>query len=261
MTPGPYKSSYTFFIDSLRISFAENMTETSFWDYEYDPMGSGLPHPAPMPTRFWAEGRPQDHFVCGYSSLSPRLVSPYLRFIKRNDDRTILLFVDGSCLNNGRADARAGWSVVFHPEQPDAAGNVHGRLENRGPSGDLHPQTNNRAELRAVLAALQFRYWPGENVRTLVLATDSTYVANGCTRLIHDWEANYWMTARETLVENRDLWMALLDEFRRRASQGLTVKFWRIPREWNTEADHYARIGATQDAKPYFSKVFGTGTF
>jgi ribonuclease HI len=40
---------------------------------------------------------------------------------------------------------------------PKTQGCTYFRLENEGPFGDPSPQTSNRAELRAVIAALRFR--------------------------------------------------------------------------------------------------------
>ncbi len=68
--------------------------------------------------------------------------------------KTMLLFTDGSCLANGAADARAGWAFISK-----RGGIVSGVLEQKGPDHEFHTATNNRAELRAVIAALEFRAW------------------------------------------------------------------------------------------------------
>lgn len=58
------------------------------------------------------------------------------------------------------------------------------RLESRGPTGEAVPQTSNRAELRAITAALGYRLWNNEGCRRLVIATDSSYTVDGSTEWI-----------------------------------------------------------------------------
>ena len=52
----------------------------------------------------------------------------------------------------------------------------------KGPFGDPGIQSSNRAELRAVIAALEFQVWDDESLKTVVIATDSEYVTLGATR-------------------------------------------------------------------------------
>ncbi|KAK0730255.1 hypothetical protein B0H67DRAFT_452205, partial [Lasiosphaeris hirsuta] len=49
--------------------------------------------------------------------------------------------------------------------------------------------TNNHAELRAAIAALEFRCWWGEGWERIVIATDSKYVADGATAWLLSWAA------------------------------------------------------------------------
>jgi len=108
------------------------------------------------------------------------------RFICRSNQKHILIYTDGACLNNGQPSATAGCAFVFRPSSSAASinGTVSFRLETQGPSGAVYPQTSNRAELRAVIAALQFRCWYGEGWTQLVIATDSEYVVSGATEWV-----------------------------------------------------------------------------
>ncbi|KAJ4185722.1 hypothetical protein NW755_008172 [Fusarium falciforme] len=124
------------------------------------------------------------------------------------------------------------------------SGIVSARLENWGPFYHYYDHTNNRAELRAVLAALRFRYWPGDGFTTLVVATDSEYVAKGATEWAYGWVRNLWRNSRNAEVVNRDLWEALLGEIERLDEAGLKVEFWRIPRSMNAVADRAAKQAA-----------------
>ncbi|KAF7131323.1 hypothetical protein CNMCM5793_004437 [Aspergillus hiratsukae] len=178
--------------------------------------------------------RPQDLFPPGRRmDTSP----PVLRFISRLNSNEMLIYTDGACLGNGQPN-------------PGQA----------GPTGDHRPQTSNRAELRAVIAALQFRSWPSEGWKNFVIATDSTYVVEGATSWIKGWVQNGWRTRNGEPVKNEDLWKCLLGWCEDAATFPAKTKleFWRIPREWNTEADGWAKIGAEKCGRPTtFARPWG----
>ena len=78
--------------------------------------------------------------------------------------------------------------------------------------------TSNRAELRAVIAALQFRDWSTDcsgGWKSVMIATDSEDVVFGITERIKRWEVENWKTFDQSLrlrvdVKNQDLWKLLL---------------------------------------------------
>ncbi|KAF2728344.1 ribonuclease H-like protein [Polyplosphaeria fusca] len=172
----------------------------------------------------------------------------FVRYTHRNDMRKLLLFTDGACLNNGQPNPQAGWAFVHGPVTSinAEAATVFGRLEAEGPFGDASPQTSNRAELRAVIAALRFRHWTGEDYRTIVIATDSEYVVEGATTWAKKWIKNNWLTSGHQPVKNADLWKMLLGEVERWSDEGLAIEFWKIPRQWNTIADGAAKKAAAE---------------
>lgn len=229
--------------------------ETTFDDMTQLRIGTGRV----IPTRFHPHNTrdtPQSLFPPGTSS---RALPPVRRFIHRNNANQFLIYTDGACLDNGRANPRGGCSFVFKPSrtQPRDDGYVRFRLENEGPTGEAHPQTSNRAELRAVIAALRFRLWTGEGFNSLVIATDSEYVVEGVTSWVRGWIRRGWKTSIGAAVKNRDLWECLLGEIERWNSHGMEVKFWRIPRDWNTDADNHARHAASEDARSAFRDIGG----
>lgn len=175
-----------------------------------------------------------------------------LRFINTRNKQQVLLYTDGACLNNGQPNPRAGWAFVYGPDKATC----DGRLENKGPfGGPVQPQTSNRAELRAVIAALRFRHWVGEGFTSMVIATDSEYIVIGATTWAKEWMRNGWRTAAGAVVKNRDLWEALLGEVERWDGEGLEVVFWRIGRELNSVADAAAKKVAKEgaDADEFFT--------
>ncbi|RSL51059.1 hypothetical protein CEP54_011599 [Fusarium duplospermum] len=169
------------------------------------------------------------------------------RFIHQDDDRKVLVYTDGACINNGQQEPCAGWAVVFAGPESEEAGIqtvVSGRLENKGPFGDDSVATSNRAELRAAIAALRVCDWKKEDFDSIVIATDSSYVVEGATSWAKGWVRKGWKTRVGDDVKNKDLWDLLLGEVERWEQQGLSVELWKIPRENNTDADTAAKHAA-----------------
>ncbi|PVI05460.1 ribonuclease H-like protein [Periconia macrospinosa] len=216
-----------------------------------------------LPTKFNSLSRenvPDDLF-------SPAIVGFRFPRYVHNKDRTMrLVYTDGACINNGQPDARAGWAMVACPPRfqggPNSSVNFCGRLENRGPAGHYEPQTSNRAELRAVLAALGSRDWSEdrskreEGCRTLVIATDSVYVVEGATKWVRRWLKNGWINSRGKPAKNKDLWENLLTGVEMLADEGVKVQFWRIPREHNVLADKLAKKATCERDVDEFCEMY-----
>ena len=186
------------------------------------------------------------------------------RFVRRNNTNEVLVFTDGCCLNNGKDNPRAGFSVVYRPEGGPAVlnglqllGSIKSRLERKGPDGTVAPQTSNRAELQAAIAALQFRIWTGEGFSRFVIATDSEYVVKGATEWVRGWKKNNWRTRRGTPAKNKDLWELLLKELDKWSEKGMLILFWHIPREQNTLADRLAKEAAELNDIEDFATIDG----
>lgn len=186
------------------------------------------------------------------NQLSPRpnSLTCIIRYVHRDDPRAALIYTDGACLNNGQPNPRAGWAFVHGPGLENNPAIAAGRLESKGPFGDESIQSSNRAELRAVIAALRFRHWTGEGFRTMTIATDSEYVVEGSTKWAKTWVKNDWKTSGNAAVKNKDLWEMLLGEVERWKDEGLSIRFWRIPRDWNKTADAAAKKAASEDDVP-----------
>lgn len=71
--------------------------------------------------------------------------------------------------------------------------------------------TNNRMELRAVIAGLAALKEPC----VVTVVTDSQYVQRAMTRYLDRWISSGWRGSCGAPVANRDLWEALVEESRR----------------------------------------------
>ncbi|KAG0646619.1 Ribonuclease H [Hyphodiscus hymeniophilus] len=180
-----------------------------------------------------ASDTPEELFTPGYRTL-PNSV-PHLRFVRRSDPDQILLWTDGSCLQNGQEGARAGFAVKHRPS----------------------PNPAESTFASPAIAALLYRLWQGEGWKSLVIATDSEYVAIGATEWVKKWESNGWRTSGKDTVKNQDLWQLLLRAVRRLDQYGIRVLFWRIPRALNQDADRAARKAAEEDMVEEFTILSG----
>lgn len=192
-----------------------------------------IPHPEAAAQRRFHPSNPTATPSDLYNVTNNRGSVPRPRYICKSNPREMLIFIDGSCLHNGTPRARAGFGIQWSPEDK-----FSGRLEGPG------LETSNRAELRAAIVALSIRTWNGEGFDTVVLACDSEYVVLGICERIQTWIQRGWRTSGGSPVMNRDLWEELLAKLEERNNAGVMVKFWRIPRDFNVDADQLARAGA-----------------
>ena len=113
----------------------------------------------------------------------------YLRFAENTEN----IYTDGAC-DPDPNPGPGGWAAVLR------WGDVEKTLTGAEPR-----TTNNRMELRAVIAALTALKKPCR----VPLHTDSKYVQTGITAYIARWKATGWQTTDKKAVANQDLWLAL----------------------------------------------------
>jgi len=134
------------------------------------------------------------------------------------------IFTDGACSGN---PGPGGWGAILRA----------GEHEKEMWGGDSET-TNNRMELMAAIMALEALKGP----TTIDLHTDSTYVKDGITRWIHNWQRNGWKTAAKKPVKNVDLWQRLQEAMARHEISWHWVKGHAGHPE-NERADELARRG------------------
>jgi len=105
--------------------------------------------------------------------------------------KVVEAFTDGACKGN---PGPGGWGVLLRMDN-----------QSREIFGGEGATTNNRMELTAAIEALAAL----KEACTVELTTDSTYVKDGVTRWMENWERNGWRTAAKKPVKNPDLWQAL----------------------------------------------------
>ena len=105
----------------------------------------------------------------------------------------IVIYTDGSCLGN---PGPGGYGAIL------VCGDHRKELA-QGFTGT----TNNRMEMRAVIAALESLKQPSE----IEIYTDSQYVKKAFTDgWLKSWQKNGWKTAAKQPVKNQDLWKRMV---------------------------------------------------
>ncbi|MBQ3565225.1 MAG: ribonuclease HI [Alphaproteobacteria bacterium] len=105
---------------------------------------------------------------------------------------TVRVYTDGACSGN---PGPGGWGAVLIFEDGTIT-ELSGRAENT---------TNNKMELTAAIKSLEFF----TEKTSVEIFTDSTYVKNGITQWIKNWEKNNWKNSAKQDVKNRELWEQL----------------------------------------------------
>ena len=110
----------------------------------------------------------------------------------------IKIYTDGACIGN---PGPGGWAAIILVEN-----------EKKELFGGEKLTTNNRMELTAAIKALEYCANQEEkqlSLKNVRIFTDSTYVKEGITVWINNWEKNNWKTADKKNVKNVDLWKKL----------------------------------------------------
>ena len=110
----------------------------------------------------------------------------------------IKIYTDGACVGN---PGPGGWAAIILMEN-----------EKKELFGGEKLTTNNRMELTAAIKALEYcdaQEGKLPSLKQIRIYTDSTYVKEGITVWINNWEKNNWKTADKKNVKNVDLWKKL----------------------------------------------------
>lgn len=106
------------------------------------------------------------------------------------------VYTDGACPNNGFNATQAGIGVFFGDND---SRNISSRVNISNP-------TNNRAELMAILLALQ------TTTENLEICSDSQYCINAITKWMKNWKKNNWKSSSGTLVKNKEFFLQIDQE-------------------------------------------------
>jgi ribonuclease HI len=119
---------------------------------------------------------------------------------------TIQVFTDGSSKRNGRKDSAAGVGVYFSDFDPR---NVSKSLRNSFIDNNLNLEnlknTNNQAELMAILEALLITEEHLKSGKKVQIVTDSQYSISSLTNWYKKWIKNDWKNSSKKEILNKEI--------------------------------------------------------
>lgn len=155
------------------------------------------------------------------TKVSPEVVlEPMVGTIKRQEftpsppvqqySNPFHIFTDGACSDNGKRTAKAGYGVHVYADP---------RLDVSQRLIPTEPQTNNRAELRGIQAALDLIDQHGSswlsNHTEIRVWSDSEYSIHCLTKWAKGWRAHGWKKSDGGLIQNIDLIRPLYERLER----------------------------------------------
>lgn len=148
------------------------------------------------------------------------------------------IYTDGACSNNGYDDSKAGYGFVVVDDNDELLFSLSEAVP------EDFEQTNNVAELLAILEAL---WWLEDNClssKEIKIFSDSAYCINGINSWMDSWYNNGWRRAGNKSIKNLVMWQAIhkfIEE------SGYKLEFIKVKGHaddrWNNMADQLAVEG------------------
>ena len=149
-------------------------------------------------------------------------------------EESITVYTDGSCMDNGKENAKAGAGIWF------AEGDSRNKaIRIPGPN-----QTNQVGEIAAVIAALEST----PTFAPITIVSDSMYVIDGLTKYLNEWEDRGWIEIR-----NKE-WFKRAAYLLRKRSAPTTFQWVKghSGDKGNEECDRLAKEGADKRREDQF---------
>ena len=115
------------------------------------------------------------------------------------------VFVDGSSINNGKRNCKAGYGVFF----PQAEYlNISQKINEKD-----FKVSNNVAEIIACIRAIEISVETFHDLEKLRIFSDSEYTINCVTKWCETWKKNNWVKYDKKPIKNLDLIKKLYDYY------------------------------------------------
>jgi ribonuclease HI len=163
------------------------------------------------------------------------------------------LYTDGSCTNNGKKGAKAGFGVIYPDKLVESWGE---------PLPEDSSHTNQTAELTAIYEGLK----RGATIMgnpldlTVQVYTDSEYSINCLTKWVAGWKRNNWKTSTGKPVVHREMIEKIMEELKRYSGHIFThVKAHTDGEDeqsvWNAKVDELARQAAEKGTRVTYADI------
>jgi len=143
------------------------------------------------------------------------------RYLDKYNGGQAIVFVHGT----STADYKRGGCAIDYGPNSDP---LMFRLESRGPTGQKNLPTQERALIRASLAALDGFAWEVTQEEIMVVCDSMPFVL-GASQHSQEWIDNGWKIPDGKPVANADLWIALLSRVNNLKTGGTNTAIWYSP--------------------------------
>lgn len=235
-------------MSGLQGSDHTNATNTISEDNNEQPVDDGTEYPTPLPDIPISPSRSTRHrdvlrgrhvfdpVARGFGYCRPdEILTTCLirdrvtRVCLKDEFRTRVIFTASAMYTRVDHVSMSGFAdcaFVYKPRMSlfGGPGCVRFRLENKGPTGEAHDPSDDRAALRSIIAALGFREWSSEEMDLLIIGVDSSELIEEAIDYITLWSIDAFDPDDD--VDDGDLWQVLLEEWQWYADKGVTIAFW-----------------------------------
>lgn len=120
-----------------------------------------------------------------------------IQTIGTSDKQDLYIYTDGSCLYNGKSNAKGGIGIHFSDDQ------FQDISEKYKPINLSDKPTNNKMELLAILCSMKIVEKYVHLYHRIIIFTDSKYSIDCLTKYIKAWIKNDWKTKNNQPVSNK----------------------------------------------------------
>jgi len=148
----------------------------------------------------------------------------------------VIVYTDGACSANGKANSKGGYGVVL----------IYNNKVTNEFYGGFYEATNQKAEMIAAITGIKQAKKVFPDASHYEVRSDSAYLVN-CMRerWYRKWKSNGWQTINKTPVVNRALWEELIGLVSDHSVVFKKVKGHHID-EHNNRADELAKLGLSE---------------
>lgn len=173
------------------------------------------------------------------------------------EENYVTIYTDGSCISNGKHGARAGIGVyfgdgderhVFYFLDTERSAWTTANAADRNIAERLkgEVQTNQRAELTAVLRALE----QVADSQSVIIHTDSKYTIDCLTDWYKGWQQKGWRSSTGEAVKNQDIIKPIIKKiYEDRLREGALTDFKWVKGHSTTYGNQQADMLAVKGAK------------
>ncbi len=133
------------------------------------------------------------------NSLSTKSLKDNSLSTKSLKDNSLYIYTDGSCINNGKINAKGGIGIHFNNNQFN---DISFKYE---PQNIDDKPTNNKMELLAIYIAISLVESKINEFNEIIIFTDSKYSIDCLTKYISSWVKNNWKTKNNQTIANLNL--------------------------------------------------------